>query len=110
MNAENREMVGGTRGKKGGHPLLRWSTKQENFSHGFSQSDLQALSAICEAIMPPVPLLSLDLDMKLKVLRNDALLSFFKSSGSHVRPDEVYSLSSKTFLNMNNHLSSLTPK
>lgn len=101
MNAENREMVGGTRGKKRGHPLLRWSTKQENFSHGFSQSDLQALSAICEAIMPPVPLLSLDLDMKLKVLRNDALLSFFKSSGSHVRPDEVYSLSSKTFLNMN---------
>ncbi|KAG2267392.1 hypothetical protein Bca52824_061947 [Brassica carinata] len=90
MNAENREMVGGTRGKKKrGHPLLRWSTKQETFSHGFSQSDLQALSAICEAIMPPVPLLSLDLDMKLKVLRNDALLSFFKSSGSHVRPDEV---------------------
>ncbi|CAF2310299.1 hypothetical protein YC2023_121366 [Brassica napus] len=89
MNAENREMVGGTRGKKRGHPLLRWSTKQETFSHGFSQSDLQALSAICEAIMPPVPLLSLDLDMKLKVLRNDALLSFFKSSGSHVRPDEV---------------------
>ncbi|KAJ4914830.1 Long-chain-alcohol oxidase FAO1 [Raphanus sativus] len=83
-------MVGGTsRGKKKGHPLLRWSMKQESFSHGFSQSDLQALSAICEAIMPPVPLQTLDLDMKLKVLRNDALLSFFKSSGSHVRPDEV---------------------
>lgn len=93
MNAEireRREMVGGTsRGKKKGHPLLRWSMKQESFSHGFSQSDLQALSAICEAIMPPVPLQTLDLDMKLKVLRNDALLSFFKSSGSHVRPDEV---------------------
>ncbi|CAH8390498.1 unnamed protein product [Eruca vesicaria subsp. sativa] len=92
MNAESREwrdMVGGTRGKKRGHPLLRWSMKQESFSHGFSQSDLQALSAICEAIMPPVQLQSLDLEMKLKVLRNDALLSFFKSSGSHVRPDEV---------------------
>ncbi|KAJ0245150.1 Long-chain-alcohol oxidase FAO1 [Hirschfeldia incana] len=83
-------MVGGTRGKKKGHPLLRWSMKQESFSHGFSQSDLQALSAICEAIMPPVPLQSLDLEMKLKVLRNDALLSFFKSSGTHhVTPDEV---------------------
>ncbi|KAL0865626.1 hypothetical protein Bca101_044744 [Brassica carinata] len=83
-------MVGGTRGKKKGHPLLRWSVKQECFSHGFSQSDLQALSAICEAIMPPIPLQSLDLEMKLKVLRSDALLSFFKSSGSHhVTPDEV---------------------
>lgn len=81
------------RGEKIGHPLLRWrSVKQESLSHGFSQSDLQALSAICEAIMPPVPLPSLDLDMKLKVLRNDALLSFFKSSSgwSHVRPDEVF--------------------
>ncbi|ESQ36532.1 hypothetical protein EUTSA_v10006882mg [Eutrema salsugineum] len=79
------------RGEKRGNPLLRWSVKQESFTHGFSRSDLQALSAICEAIMPPVPLLSLDLDMKLKVLRNDALLSFFKSSSdqSHVRPDEV---------------------
>ncbi|XP_010475034.1 PREDICTED: long-chain-alcohol oxidase FAO1-like [Camelina sativa] len=73
-----------------GSPLLRWNTKHENVSHGFSASDLQALSAICEAILPPVPLQSLDLEMKLKVLRNDALLSFFKSSpGPHVRPDEV---------------------
>ncbi|EOA39375.1 hypothetical protein CARUB_v10012453mg [Capsella rubella] len=76
-----------------GSPLLRWSTKHGNVSHGFSQSDLQALSAICEAILPPVPLQSLDLDMKLKVLRSDALLSFFKSSpGSHIRPDEVAEL------------------
>ncbi|CAE5956479.1 unnamed protein product [Arabidopsis arenosa] len=88
-------MVGGRRrlGKRGS-PSLRWSAKQESFSHGFSQSDLQALSAICDAIMPPVPLESLNLEMKLKVLRNDALLSFFKSSTSesHVRPDEVAEL------------------
>uniref|UniRef100_A0A1J3HR54 Long-chain-alcohol oxidase FAO1 n=1 Tax=Noccaea caerulescens TaxID=107243 RepID=A0A1J3HR54_NOCCA len=85
-------MGGRRRGEKRGNPLLRWSTKQESLSHGFSQSDLQALSAICEAIMPPVPLQSLDLEMKLKVLRNDALLSFFKSSTAHVRPDEVFFL------------------
>lgn len=94
-------MVGGRRrlGKRGS-PLLRWSAKQESFSHGFSQSDLQALSAICDAIMPPVPLESLNLEMKLKVLRNDALLSFFKSSTSesHVRPDEVVYLQLSVFL------------
>ncbi|KFK42743.1 hypothetical protein AALP_AA1G034000 [Arabis alpina] len=88
-------MGGRRRGEKRGNPLLRWrSVKQESFSHGFSEPDLQVLSAICEAIMPRVPLLTLDLDMKLKVLRNDALLSFFKSSSgwSHVRPDEVAEL------------------
>ncbi|CAN8306323.1 unnamed protein product [Cochlearia groenlandica] len=77
--------------RRRGSSLLRWRTaKQESLSHGFSESELQALSAICEAIMPPVPLLSLNLDMKLKVIRNDALSSFFKSSSwSHVKPDEV---------------------
>ncbi|XAR61070.1 Long-chain-alcohol oxidase [Bertholletia excelsa] len=71
--------------RKGIHPLLSGEKKQrEVYSHSFSSSQIQALSAICEALIPPLP---------LRNDQNQALRFFYQSSGSRPPiPDEVAEL------------------
>ncbi|KZV32971.1 hypothetical protein F511_01482 [Dorcoceras hygrometricum] len=57
------------------HPLLRGgSTREEessSYSHGFSSSQIQSLSAICQTLIPPLP------------KSDDDITSFCQSSGPH---------------------------
>ncbi|CAN8326304.1 unnamed protein product [Cochlearia groenlandica] len=38
-----------------GHPLLRSKKRQESYNHGFSPSQIQTLSVICQTLLPPPP-------------------------------------------------------
>ncbi|RAL38357.1 hypothetical protein DM860_002335 [Cuscuta australis] len=73
------------------HPLLRGGRRDTKYSHGFSSSEMEALSSICEALLPPLPVINsshqerCDLDAT-----QESILHFCKASGSHYPiPDEV---------------------
>ncbi|KAF8388252.1 hypothetical protein HHK36_026918 [Tetracentron sinense] len=68
--------------KKESHPLLRGGRRENSYSHGFSSSDIQSLAAICETLIPPLPLNSLQVNGK-EDLPSKALHSFYKASASH---------------------------
>lgn len=71
--------------RRGSHPLLR-GRKKDSYSHGFSSSQIQSLSAICEALIPPLP-------PPNENPPNQALHSFYQISGSQPPiPDEVAEL------------------
>ena len=72
------------------HPSLRGGRRETKYSHGFSSSELEALTGICEAFIPPLPLNNspdiVGKDGKTKA----AIQSFYKSSGAQYPiPDEV---------------------
>ncbi|XP_073151627.1 long-chain-alcohol oxidase FAO2-like [Henckelia pumila] len=55
------------------HPLLKGgSTREEEYSHGFSPSQIQSLSAICQTLIPPLPKVD-----------DDDVTNFCHSSGPH---------------------------
>ncbi|KAM7496126.1 hypothetical protein LguiA_020540 [Lonicera macranthoides] len=68
------------------HPLLRERRRESNnnnYTHCFSSSQIQSLSAICEALIPPIP------DQTEHKL-TQSLQSFYQISGSHPPiPNEV---------------------
>ena len=74
--------------KRESHPLLRGGRRGENkYSHGWTATEMQSLASICEALLPPLTLNSLE-------GKNDqptgAVQSFYKASGSQFPfPDEV---------------------
>ncbi|OWM62763.1 long-chain-alcohol oxidase FAO2-like isoform X2 [Punica granatum] len=72
------------------HPLLRgWKKEVRGYSHGLSSAQIQSLAAICEAVIPPLPLDS----MSKELSSNEAVCSFYNASGSqHPIPDEVAEL------------------
>ncbi|XP_055813733.1 long-chain-alcohol oxidase FAO1 [Solanum dulcamara] len=41
------------------HPLLKGGRRETKYSHGFSSSEMETLTSICETILPPLPLNSL---------------------------------------------------
>lgn len=65
------------------HPLLRGGRRETKYSHGFSSSEMVTLTSICETILPPLPLNS--------VQKNDhKIQNFHEVSGSQYPiPDEV---------------------
>ena len=72
----------------GSHRLLGGAGRDGGFSHGLSSSQIKEMSAICEALIPPLPLHSVNKETP----ENQALLSFCKASGSqHPFPDEAIS-------------------
>ncbi|OVA11233.1 Glucose-methanol-choline oxidoreductase [Macleaya cordata] len=76
------------------HPLLRGGKRENFYSHGFSSSEIQSLTSICEAFIPPLPLETL----KVSSINEDqpsleTLQSFYLSSGAQPPiPDEVAEL------------------
>ncbi|KAK8631048.1 hypothetical protein V6N13_079813 [Hibiscus sabdariffa] len=67
----------------GGHPLLRGGRRKTGYTHGFSSAQIQSLSAICEALIPPLPLDS-------PAHHPSSLHAFYKASGAEPPvPDEV---------------------
>ncbi|XP_072962838.1 long-chain-alcohol oxidase FAO2-like [Typha angustifolia] len=85
------------RRRREGHPLLRGGKRREkgSYSHGLSSSQLQALSAICEAFIPSLPLPRTGKDDP----ESNSLRAFYLASGSHPPvPDEVAELMVKRFL------------
>lgn len=69
--------------EKKAHHLLRGGRRETKYSHGFSSSEIQTLTSICETILPPIPLNSLQKN-------NKKIQNFHKVSGSQYPiPDEV---------------------
>ena len=63
------------------HPLLR--RRRTELSHGFSSSQMEAMAAFCEALIPPLPLVKED-------PLHQSLLAFYEASASQAPiPDEV---------------------
>lgn len=68
------------------HPLLRGGKKAGSYSHGMSPAQIQSLAAMCETLIPSLPLNS----MSKEFCCNEAVCSFYKASGSQPPiPDEV---------------------
>ncbi|KAA8527788.1 hypothetical protein F0562_035343 [Nyssa sinensis] len=75
------------------HPLLRGGRRDSKYTHGFSSSEMESLTSICEALLPPVPLNSLEVTDENEGQTNKAVQSFHKASGSQYPvPDEVAEL------------------
>ncbi|OVA02353.1 Glucose-methanol-choline oxidoreductase [Macleaya cordata] len=77
--------------KREGHPLLRGEKNKGTYSHGLSSFEIQSLSAMCETLIPSLPL---DPELQIRSvdnpLRQEALQSFYSASGSQKPiPDEV---------------------
>lgn len=82
-----------TAAMKGGHPLLRgsWrrrekvdttSSSSSNYSHGFSSSQMQALTAICDTFIPSLPPSAVRNDEIRSLNRAEAINSFYGASAS----------------------------
>jgi len=74
------------------HPRLRASWEGKTYKHGFSSSEIDSLTSICEAVFPPLdPPPHLDEYDHHQI--NGSLQSFFQSSASQKPiPDEVNNL------------------
>lgn len=71
------------------HPLLKGGRRETKYSHGFSSSDMETLASICEVLIPPLTLNSLD-DMGISGQAKEKVQSFLEASGSqNLVPDEV---------------------
>lgn len=71
------------------HPLLRGGRRETKYSHGFSASDMETLTSICEVILPSLPLNSAEITAKNEQSKR-AIQSFYNASGSQYPiPDEV---------------------
>ncbi|KAL5863803.1 hypothetical protein ACOSQ3_001317 [Xanthoceras sorbifolium] len=68
------------------HPLLTGGRRVSSYSHGFSSDQIQSLAAICEILIPPLPLETITKEFS----DDQAIVSFYKASGSQPPiPDEV---------------------
>lgn len=60
------------------HPLLRGGSRVFKFRHDFSSAQIQSLAAICETIIPSLPIDAINKEH----LDNQAVVSFYKASAS----------------------------
>jgi long-chain-alcohol oxidase len=74
-----------------GHPLLRGKKREkEEYTHGFSQAQIQSLSAICATFIPSVPMEDIDVSNCRDGQPSKALQEFCMASGADFNiPDEV---------------------
>ncbi|KAF3322231.1 long-chain-alcohol oxidase FAO2-like protein [Carex littledalei] len=84
-------MEGKTGKIKQGHPLLRGKKREKGeYTHGFSQAQIQSLSAICATIIPSVPTEDIHVSNGKEGSPSKALQEFYMASGSDFNiPDEV---------------------
>ncbi|KAJ0054726.1 hypothetical protein Pint_01694 [Pistacia integerrima] len=61
------------------HPLLRGGSRVYNFTHDFSSAQIQSLTAICETLIPSLPIDTIN----KQHTDNEAIRSFYKASASH---------------------------
>ncbi|CAN1192924.1 Long-chain-alcohol oxidase FAO2 [Linum perenne] len=73
------------------HTLLRGRRTRSSYSHGFTSEQMQSLSDMCGALLPPLTLEEKDGILKgIPFHRHQAVLSFCEASGSDPPiPDEV---------------------
>ncbi|KAL0376811.1 UNVERIFIED_CONTAM: Long-chain-alcohol oxidase FAO1 [Sesamum calycinum] len=77
------------------HPLLRGGRRETKFSHGFSASELEILTSICEVLLPPIPLMNSQ-ESSTKNDVDQSYEAFCNASGSQYPvPDEVAELITK---------------
>ncbi|PKA65101.1 Long-chain-alcohol oxidase FAO2 [Apostasia shenzhenica] len=75
-----------------GHPLLRGGRKKD-YGHGFSSSQMEVLSAMCEAFIPSLPVEEAQFSSGKGDPPSKDLRSFYLASGSQPPvPDEVADL------------------
>ena len=68
------------------HPLLRGGRRERGYSHGLTSTQMKEMAAICEALLPPPPLDSINKENP----ENHAFVSFYGACGSNQPfPDEV---------------------
>ncbi|CAI9118134.1 OLC1v1019658C1 [Oldenlandia corymbosa var. corymbosa] len=81
-------------GKLEGHPLLKGGRRETKYSHGLSSTELETLSSICEAFLPPLSLNHNQLEIPEKDEETrKAIQSFYEASGAQYPvPDEVAEL------------------
>ncbi|CAN1245238.1 Long-chain-alcohol oxidase FAO2 [Linum grandiflorum] len=71
------------------HTLLR-RRNTSSYSHGLGSAQIQSLSAICEAFIPPFTTLPDNITTVIPLKKKEALLSFYGASASQPPiPDEV---------------------
>ncbi|KAK4405907.1 Long-chain-alcohol oxidase FAO1 [Sesamum angolense] len=71
------------------HPLLRGGRRETKFSHGFSASELEILTSICDVLLPPIPLMNSQ-ESSAKNDVDQSYEAFCNASGSQYPvPDEV---------------------
>ncbi|XVF81021.1 hypothetical protein PTKIN_Ptkin15bG0122900 [Pterospermum kingtungense] len=76
-----------------GHPLLRGGRRKSRYTHGFSSAQIQSLAAICETLVPPLPLDTINHSKGSSADQLAALQAFYKASGADPPlPDEVAEL------------------
>ncbi|KAK4356991.1 hypothetical protein RND71_022601 [Anisodus tanguticus] len=69
--------------EKKAHPLLRGGRRETKYTHGFSSSEMETLTTICETLIPPLPQNSLKKNSK-------KIQYLHRASGSQYPiPDEV---------------------
>ncbi|KAF3328056.1 long-chain-alcohol oxidase FAO2-like protein [Carex littledalei] len=79
-------------GRRHGHPLLRGGKKRdkEEYSHGLSEREMQALSAMCGAVIPSVPIEKIHEVTGKEDPPSKTLEAFYMASASDFPvPDEV---------------------
>ncbi|KAG0486258.1 hypothetical protein HPP92_008353 [Vanilla planifolia] len=76
-----------------GHPLLRGGMKKETYSHGFSRSQMEVLSAMCEAFIPALSAEEICSSDGKEDTPNKHLIAFYAASACQSPvPDEVADL------------------
>ncbi|XVE72894.1 hypothetical protein DITRI_Ditri11bG0074700 [Diplodiscus trichospermus] len=71
-----------------GHPLLIGGRRKSGYIHGFSSAQIHSLSAICETLVPPLPLDTIN--NKDNSVDQSAIHAFYKASGAEPPvPDEA---------------------
>lgn len=76
--------------RRNSHPLLRGGKEagESKYSHGFTAAEMQSLASICETILPPLPLNSLEAPNEGQP--TNAVQFFCRASGSQPPlPDQV---------------------
>ncbi|MQM13078.1 hypothetical protein Taro_045998 [Colocasia esculenta] len=75
----------GTRTRRDCHPLLRRSSSGDRYQHGLSHAQLRSLTAVCEALLPPLEVEDVAISGSREEPPSKSLQAFYRVSGSDAR-------------------------